>query len=134
MIGAEVASALLRYINYGSTVGAVNFPEVNLRPILHEGTVRLCHVHLNQPGVLKIVNSILGEHNVEKQFSVRLLALLVLQLTDASRPQDSKGDIAYLLADITDVDEREIKEIYDAISKTRSNVATRCARFHSPPF
>ncbi|KAL8280228.1 hypothetical protein RQP46_007342 [Phenoliferia psychrophenolica] len=107
MIGAEVASALLRYINYGSTVGAVNFPEVNLRPILHEGTVRLCHVHLNQPGVLKIVNSILGEHNVEKQFS------------------DSKGDIAYLLADIVDVDEREIKEIYDAISKTRSNVATR---------
>ena len=70
MIGAEVASALLRYVNYGSTVGAVNFPEVNLRPILHEGTVRLCHVHLNQPGVLKIVNSILGEHNVEKQFSV----------------------------------------------------------------
>lgn len=107
MIGAEVGAALIRYINYGSTIGAVNFPEVNLRPILHEGTVRLCHVHLNQPGVLKMVNSILGEHNVEKQFS------------------DSKGDIAYLLADIGDVDEAEIKEIYAAIAATRSNVATR---------
>ncbi|KAM0748662.1 hypothetical protein T439DRAFT_327926 [Meredithblackwellia eburnea MCA 4105] len=107
MIGAEVASAVLRFINYGSTLGAVNFPEVTLRPILQEGTVRLCHAHLNQPGVLKIVNGILGEHNVEKQFT------------------DSKGDIAYLLADIVDVDEAEIKEIYDAISKTRSNVATR---------
>lgn len=107
MIGAEVGAALIRYINYGSTVGAVNFPEVTLRPILNEGTVRLCHVHLNQPGVLKIVNSILGEHNVEKQFS------------------DSKGDIAYLLADIGDVDEKEIKEIYEAIAATRSNVATR---------
>lgn len=107
MIGAEVGAALIRYINYGSTIGAVNFPEVNLRPILHEGTVRLCHVHLNQPGVLKIVNGILGEHNVEKQFS------------------DSKGDIAYLLADIGNVDEKEIKEIYEAIAATRSNVATR---------
>ncbi|SCZ93675.1 BZ3500_MvSof-1268-A1-R1_Chr6-3g08813 [Microbotryum saponariae] len=107
MIGAEVGSALIRYINYGSSIGAVNFPEVSLRPILSDGTVRLCHVHLNQPGVLKIVNSILGEHNVEKQFS------------------DSKGDTAYLLADISHVGEAEIKEIYEAISGTRSNIATR---------
>ncbi|GAA6019488.1 hypothetical protein JCM10207_001406 [Rhodosporidiobolus poonsookiae] len=107
MIGAEVGGALIRYLNYGSTIGAVNFPEVNLRPILHEGTVRLCHVHLNQPGVLKLVNSILGEHNVEKQFS------------------DSKGDIAYLLADITGVDEKEINDIYEAISSSRANIATR---------
>ncbi|SCV67766.1 BQ2448_5377 [Microbotryum intermedium] len=107
MIGAEVGSALIRYINYGSSIGAVNFPEVSLPPILSDGTVRLCHVHLNQPGVLKIVNSILGEHNVEKQFS------------------DSKGDTAYLLADISHVDEAEIKEIYEAISSTRSNIVTR---------
>ncbi|GAA5949874.1 hypothetical protein JCM21900_004235 [Sporobolomyces salmonicolor] len=108
MIGAEVGSALIRYLNYGSTIGAVNFPEVNLRPILGEGTVRLCHVHLNQPGVLKVVNSILAEHNVEKQFS------------------DSKGDIAYLLADITNVGgEKEIKDIYEAIAGSRMNIATR---------
>ncbi|TNY18537.1 3-phosphoglycerate dehydrogenase [Rhodotorula diobovata] len=107
MIGAEVGGAIIRYLNFGSTIGAVNFPEVNLRPILHEGTVRLCHVHLNQPGVLKTVNAILGEHNVEKQFS------------------DSKGDVAYLLADITNVDEAEIKEIYGAIAGSRHNIATR---------
>lgn len=69
MIGAEVGGALIRYLNYGSTIGAVNFPEVNLRPILHEGTVRLCFTHVNQPGVLKTVNAILGDFNVEKQFS-----------------------------------------------------------------
>ncbi|KAK4053554.1 D-3-phosphoglycerate dehydrogenase 2 [Microbotryomycetes sp. JL201] len=106
-IGFEVAGTLVRFMNFGSTIGAVQFPEVSLRPVLHDGTVRLCHVHLNQPGVLKVINSILGEHNVEKQFS------------------DSKGDIAYLLADVTQVDEAEIKEIYEAISGTRSNVATR---------
>jgi D-3-phosphoglycerate dehydrogenase len=39
--------------------------------------------------------------------------------------QDSKGDIAYLLADIVNVNEGEVKEIYEAIAQTRSNVATR---------
>ncbi|GAA5898725.1 uncharacterized protein JCM6883_003404 [Sporobolomyces salmoneus] len=107
MIGAEVGGALIRFLNYGSTLGAVNFPEVHLRPILTDGTVRLCHAHLNQPGVLKIVNSVLSEHNVEKQFS------------------DSKGDIAYLLADINVANENEIKEIYEAISGSRMNIATR---------
>ncbi|GAA6061056.1 hypothetical protein JCM10212_000099 [Sporobolomyces blumeae] len=107
MIGAEVGGALIRFLNYGSTLGAVNFPEVHLRPILTDGTVRLCHAHLNQPGVLKIVNSVLSEHNVEKQYS------------------DSKGDIAYLLADINVANENEIKEIYEAISSSRMNIATR---------
>lgn len=107
MIGTEVGSALVRYINLGSSLGAVNFPEVSLRPILKEGSARVCHVHLNQPGVLKRVNAILGEHNVEKQFS------------------DSKGEIAYLLADIADIGEREVEQIYEMIMKTEANVATR---------
>lgn len=64
-----VGSALIRFLNYGSTQGAVNFPEVSLRPILHEGMTRLLHVHLNQPGVLKRVNAVLGDFNVEKQYS-----------------------------------------------------------------
>jgi len=77
MIGAEVGGALIRFLNYGSTLGAVNFPEVHLRPILTDGTVRLCHAHLNQPGVLKIVNSVLSEHNVEKQYSDSKVHLLL---------------------------------------------------------
>lgn len=58
MIGAEVGSALIRYLNYGSTQGVVNFPEVSLRPILHEGVVRLCHAHLNQPGMWRCRSSL----------------------------------------------------------------------------
>ena len=113
MIGAEVATALIRYVNFGSSLGAVNLPEVNLRPIIGEGVVRLCHVHLNQPGVLKVVNAILGEFNVERQLS------------------ESKNDIAYLMADIADVDEAGVKSIYNSIMATRANVVTRilCARF-----
>ena len=108
MIGDEVSSALSRYLNYGATVGAVNFPEVDLRAITaDERSVRVCHVHHNQPGVLKQVNEILGSHNVEKQFS------------------DSKGDVAYLMADIADVSEADIQTIHDRINATKSNIITR---------
>jgi D-3-phosphoglycerate dehydrogenase len=53
-IGLEVASKLLRYSNNGSTVSAVNFPEVALPE--HTGRCRLLHVHRNVPGVMAQVN------------------------------------------------------------------------------
>ncbi|UZG44734.1 phosphoglycerate dehydrogenase [Caldimonas thermodepolymerans] len=54
-IGREVAAKLIRYSNNGSTVSAVNFPEVSL-PELHAGACRLLHVHHNVPGVMARVN------------------------------------------------------------------------------
>lgn len=106
-IGAEVGSALVRYINFGASLGAVNFPEVNLKPIIGDNVIRLCHIHLNQPGVLKGVNAVLGEYNVERQLS------------------DSRGGVAYLMADIADVKTEDIKRIYSSIMSTSANVATR---------
>lgn len=109
MIGQEVAQALSRYLDYGSTIGAVNFPEVDLRAITAEqtGNIRVCHVHKNQPGVLKLVNEALSPYNVEKQYS------------------DSKGEIAYLLADIADVGARDLPGLKDRISSTDANIITR---------
>ncbi|EIN14156.1 hypothetical protein PUNSTDRAFT_48986 [Punctularia strigosozonata HHB-11173 SS5] len=109
MIGEEVASALTRYLNNGSTLGAVNFPEVDLRAIsAEEGThVRVCHVHNNQPGVLRQVNEVLSPYNVEKQYS------------------DSKGDVAYLMADIANVNASDINMLKERISKTSANILTR---------
>ncbi|KII93907.1 hypothetical protein PLICRDRAFT_122017 [Plicaturopsis crispa FD-325 SS-3] len=109
MIGEEVASALSRYLGYGSTLGAVNFPEVDLRVITAEqgDHVRICHVHHNQPGVLKQVNDVLSPYNVEKQYS------------------DSKGDIAYLMADIADVSPSDVNKLQQLISGTSANVLTR---------
>jgi D-3-phosphoglycerate dehydrogenase len=71
MIGDEVSGALSRYLLFGTSVGAVNFPEVDLRAITADqrNFVRVCHVHHNIPGVLRRVNEILSDHNVEKQFS-----------------------------------------------------------------
>lgn len=109
MIGEEVAAALTRYLGYGSTLGAVNFPEVDLRAITAEqgDHVRVCHVHKNQPGVLKQVNDVLSPYNVEKQYS------------------DSKGDIAYLMADIADVSPADVNKLKDLISQTNANILTR---------
>ncbi|CEL57506.1 D-3-phosphoglycerate dehydrogenase [Rhizoctonia solani AG-1 IB] len=108
MIGFEVSSALARYLSYGATLGAVNFPEVDLRAITAEQDfIRVCYVHQNQPGVLRQLNEILMDHNVEKQYS------------------DSKGDIAYLMADISNVSEAGIQDIHDRISHTKANIITR---------
>ncbi|KAG8744696.1 hypothetical protein FRC10_009610 [Ceratobasidium sp. 414] len=109
MIGFEVSSAVARYLSYGATLGAVNFPEVDLRAITAEQAdfIRVCYVHHNQPGVLRQLNEILSDHNVEKQYS------------------DSKGDVAYLMADISKVSEADIQDIHDRISHTKANIITR---------
>jgi D-3-phosphoglycerate dehydrogenase len=53
-IGREVAAKLIRYSDNGSTVSAVNFPEVSLPE--HTGRSRLLHIHQNVPGVIARVN------------------------------------------------------------------------------
>jgi len=58
-IGFEVAEKLVRYSDNGSTLSAVNFPEVSLPS--HPGSHRLLHIHRNVPGVLSRINAIFGE-------------------------------------------------------------------------
>ena len=67
-IGVEVAQKLVRFQADGSTISAVNFPEVALPP--HQGTHRLLHIHRNQPGVLAKVNSVFSGAgiNIEGEF------------------------------------------------------------------
>ena len=54
-IGIEVSEALVRYVNEGSTLGAVNMPEVNLRSLTMDepNHVRVIYIHRNIPGVLR---------------------------------------------------------------------------------
>lgn len=54
-IGVEVSEALVRYVNEGATLGAVNMPEVNLRPLTIDepNHVRVVYIHQNVPGVLR---------------------------------------------------------------------------------
>lgn len=98
-IGVEVAEALVRYINQGITIGSVNLPEITLRSLTLDEPdhARVIYIHRNVPGVLRKVNEILADHNVDKQIS------------------DSKGDIAYLMADVSSVKVDDIKEISDGL-------------------
>lgn len=61
-IGTEVANKFVKYSDNGSTLSAVNFPEVSL-PI-HNQAKRLLHIHENRPGVLNRINQIFVESNV----------------------------------------------------------------------
>ncbi|GGA97364.1 phosphoglycerate dehydrogenase [Agarivorans gilvus] len=61
-IGIEVASKLAKYSDNGSTLSAVNFPEVALPE--HVGTSRLLHIHHNQPGVLTKINAAFAEESI----------------------------------------------------------------------
>ncbi|MFL1462368.1 phosphoglycerate dehydrogenase [Roseococcus sp. DSY-14] len=61
-IGEEVARKLADYSDTGSTVGAVNFPQVAL-PARPTGT-RFMHVHRNAPGVLGNVNQVFAKRGV----------------------------------------------------------------------
>ncbi|KAF2128530.1 hypothetical protein P153DRAFT_423727 [Dothidotthia symphoricarpi CBS 119687] len=108
-IGIEVSTALVRYVNEGTTLGAVNMPEVNLRSLTldESNCMRVIYIHKNVPGVLRQVNSILLHHNIDKQMS------------------DSRGDVAYLMADISDVKEAEIRDLFQSLEELSSCIRTR---------
>jgi D-3-phosphoglycerate dehydrogenase len=61
-IGAEVARKLVDYSDSGSTMGAVNFPQVQLPP-RPTGT-RFIQVQRNLPGMLGRLNEVLARHAV----------------------------------------------------------------------
>lgn len=67
-IGIEVAAKLVRYSDNGSTLSAVNFPEVSLPE--HPQSRRLLHIHRNVPGVLSRINELFsaGNININAQF------------------------------------------------------------------
>lgn len=58
-IGHEVSGTLIKFLQQGTTLGAVNFPQADLGP--REGVHRFTHVHRNVPGVLRDVNRIVSE-------------------------------------------------------------------------
>lgn len=61
-IGTDVAAKLIKYSNNGSTMTATNFPEVALPE--HMGLSRILHVHKNAPGVLKQINEVFSDQEI----------------------------------------------------------------------
>ncbi len=96
-IGREVSVALAKWINQGSTLGAVNFPNVDL-PIT-KGAHRILNIHKNVPGVLRDINKIVSDRNAniraQHLSTDSEIGYLVMDL-DQDLSQDVKKDIAAL--------------------------------------
>lgn len=61
-IGIEVAAKLANFHATGSTIGAVNFPEVDPGPL--QSPARLLNVHSNAPGALAALNTLLAREGI----------------------------------------------------------------------
>lgn len=103
-IGIEVSESMSRFLHTGSTLGAVNFPQLDIT--LKEQSARVINVHKNEPGVLGHINSIISKEgiNIDGQYL------------------STDENIGYLIIDVhTD----HVETITDEINKLSSNIKTR---------
>jgi D-3-phosphoglycerate dehydrogenase len=66
-IGSFVSAKLLDYVRTGDSLLSVNLPQCHLE--YEEGSYRLMHIHQNVPGILRAINDILADReiNIERQ-------------------------------------------------------------------
>ncbi|HMB60820.1 MAG TPA: phosphoglycerate dehydrogenase [Xanthomonadales bacterium] len=81
-IALEVAGKLVKYSDNGSTVSAVNFPQVSLPD--HGNVSRILHIHRNEPGILQQINRVFSDNRVNI----------------ASQYLETHGDIGYVVMDL----------------------------------
>jgi D-3-phosphoglycerate dehydrogenase len=105
-IGAEVARKLVEYSDTGSTVGAVNFPQVLLppRPV---GT-RYMHVHRNVPGMLGRLNETFSR----RHFNI------------AAQYLQTDGEVGYVVID-ADVPAEESAALLEAMRRLEGTIRAR---------
>jgi D-3-phosphoglycerate dehydrogenase len=106
-IGLEVAGKLIKYSNNGSTLSAVNFPEVALPE--HPGKHRLLHIHRNQPGVLSQINAIFSEE----------------QINIAGQYLQTNPRIGYVVIDIDDPGKAETRQLRKRLEEVAGTIRTR---------
>ncbi len=106
-IGLEVAESFRKFLQTGTTAGAVNFPNVELVP--KTNVTRLMNVHKNEPGVLGEINGYISEAgaNIQAQYL----------------STDSK--IGYLVVDL-EMDKAKLSaaQLIDKIQKSSRNIKT----------
>jgi D-3-phosphoglycerate dehydrogenase len=99
-IAREVAAKLIKYSDNGSTLSAVNFPQVTIPD--HEGRRRLLHIHENQPGVMEKINHVFSSH----------------QVNVAAQYLETQGDVGLVVMDI------ELDDAGPLLAELRSIPAT----------
>lgn len=107
-IGIEVASKLAKYSDTGSTLSAVNFPEVSL-PIPSKGVSRFLNIHKNQPGVLTAINTLFASRGLN-------IAAQYLQTTP---------EVGYVVIDIDSVDFSKAEEVLVELKNVAGTIRAR---------
>lgn len=99
-IGIEVATKIVRYSDNGSTLSAVNFPEVSLPE--NKEARRYMHIHTNKPGVLTSLNKVFTQDGVN----------IIGQYLQ------TKGNLGYVVIDVEKSSEARILDQLKAIDGT----------------
>jgi len=81
-IAREVVAKLVKYNDNGSTVSAVNFPQVTIPD--HENRRRILHIHRNEPGVMEQINRVFSARHVNV----------------AAQYLETRADVGYVVMDI----------------------------------
>ena len=99
-IGREVSDVLIKFLDQGSTLGAVNFPQVDLA--MKAETHRMLNIHRNVPGVLSSINTIVAR--IGANISSQILS--------------TNESVGYLIMDMDKDFSRDVKAEIDALPTT----------------
>nr|WP_281463870.1 phosphoglycerate dehydrogenase [Wohlfahrtiimonas chitiniclastica] len=105
-IAVEVAVKLVKYSDNGSTITAVNFPEVSL-PV-NPDSHRILHIHHNVPGILRTMNNLVSNYDMN---------------IDAQYLQTS-GDIGYVVLDVKST-EQDAEALYKEMQHVDGTIRCR---------
>ncbi len=103
-IGEEVPTSLIRFVNTGSTLRSVNFPEVDVPPSANSH--RILNVHRNVPGVLREINRIVSDLGANIQ----------------AQGLSTDAELGYL---VLDMDKAVSSEVKVAIEALKTSIKTR---------
>ena len=110
-IGKEVARKLIDYCINGSTMGAVNFPQVQLHSRAHG--VRFSHVHHNVPGMLRRLNEVFLQRDINI----------------AAQYLETDSDVGYVVLDV-DLANHDCSELLGEIRALEGTISARLIYQH----
>lgn len=97
-IGLEVAESFRKFLQTGTTAGAVNFPQVELS--LKQNVTRIMNVHRNEPGVLGELNGYISQAsaNIQAQYlsTDSQIGYLVVDL-EMQKAQKSSAELVQMI-------------------------------------
>jgi len=99
-IAVEVANRITSYSDRGTTLGAVNFPELGLEE--HAGCSRVLHIHENRPGMMRRINHVFAD----------------LSINIVAEHLQTRGEIGYVVVDVEPIDQERVLHELRALEGT----------------